>query len=75
MDLRTLRTSHGWTQTRLAAHIGVTEPYISQVETGVRPLARERAVQICEAFGLSGDDLALTVGRLMMAPRPTRTVQ
>lgn len=67
MELRTLRTSHGWTQRRLADAIGVSGPFLSQVEHGHRSLPVPRAVQIGRALGLAGDDLALAVGRLVIA--------
>lgn len=66
MELRTLRTSRGWTQQRLAAAIGVSGPFLSQVERGKRTLPVPRAVQIGRALGLEGDALALAVGRLVI---------
>lgn len=65
--LRTLRLAHGYSQARLAAAIGVSAPYLSQIEAGRKSLPAARAVDVARAFGLKGDDLALAVGQLVLA--------
>lgn len=67
MLLRSLRLAHGFTQARLAAAMGVSRPYITQIESGRKPLPASRAVDVGRALGLAGDDLALVVGRLVVA--------
>jgi len=70
--LRTLRLSHGFSQARLARAIGVSAPYLSQVETGRKPLPAARAVDVAIALGLTGDDRALAVGLLILADTARR---
>lgn len=67
MTLRELRKHHGWSQDRLASQVGVSRPFLSQVEHGRKVLPPDRAVEIARLFGLEGDALALAVGRLVVA--------
>ena len=40
-ELKRAREDKGWSQERLAKHLGVTRPFITQMESGIRPLTRK----------------------------------
>jgi transcriptional regulator with XRE-family HTH domain len=58
--LHTARTVRGFSQQDLGARAGVTQHYISQLETGTRgrQLGLETAWRLCFVLGLSLDTLA-----------------
>jgi len=51
MKLQTYLSSHGWTQSRLARRLGVTQSAVNQWLKGVRPIPIERCVEIEQATG------------------------
>ncbi len=53
MKLAAWRKKRGWTQARLAAELGVTQPYVSTMERGVDPQIPGPALMI-EVFVLTG---------------------
>ena len=48
--IRTLRTSRGWSQSGLAAAIGVSKSYLSHIEAGRRPVGPEVLRKIADAL-------------------------
>jgi transcriptional regulator with XRE-family HTH domain len=68
--IRDLRRAHGWTQTELAARLGVGQTFVSKVELG------ERRVDVVEAAALARV-LGVTVGEMLrragVSDRPTDT--
>lgn len=63
--VRRLRAARGLTQTQVAALAGVTPAAISQVESGRRSLSLESLLTLCDAVGVSLDEL------LGLGARPT----
>lgn len=51
------RRRHGWSRSQLAEHSGLSYPYVSQLETGLRKPSRKAAAQLADALGI--DPLAL----------------
>lgn len=56
-DLRTLRRRVGWTQLQLAHKIDVAQSYVSDVESGRRPLTPDAAAKAAAVFGVGRDQL------------------
>jgi transcriptional regulator with XRE-family HTH domain len=50
--LRAARQSRGWTQTRAAARLGVSQPYLAMLEAGQRPLTPAVARRALRVYGL-----------------------
>jgi transcriptional regulator with XRE-family HTH domain len=55
--LKEARRRVGWTQQKAAAELGVSQSYLSMMETGERPLAQELARTIVHAYGLPASSL------------------
>jgi len=51
--LRELRGRRGWSQDHLSARTGLTQPYISQLETGERDPPLATVGVLARAFGLT----------------------
>ena len=66
MTLRDLRLSAGWTQARLSDALGVSAPYLSQVEAGAKPLPIERAAEIVALLGVPEGERDAMIGRLLL---------
>ena len=47
VEIRQARTTRNWHQTTLAKHLGISSPYLSQIETG----AREPSPKLAKAIG------------------------
>lgn len=62
--LRRIRNDRNLTQGQLAAMAGVTPAAISQAETGRRGLSLDTVVPLCEALGVTVDDLLGGQGRV-----------
>ncbi len=62
--LRRIRSDRNLTQGQLAAMAGVTPAAISQAETGRRGLSLDTVVPLCEALGVTVDDLLGGQGRV-----------
>lgn len=57
-NLAAVRTSHGYTQRQLAALIGVSQPYIAQVEAGARPMPDTLRDKVTTALALTPEKMA-----------------
>lgn len=56
-DLRTARTQKGWTQNEAALKLGVSQPYLSLLEKGMRGVPDSLARKAASLFGLSAAKL------------------
>jgi transcriptional regulator with XRE-family HTH domain len=65
-ELRQARQAHGWTQKQAAARLGVSQPYVSLLEAGKRPVPGRLAYRLVHGYGLSPSSLPLE-DRLMLA--------
>lgn len=52
-ELNTARRQHGWTQKQAAARLGLSQPYLSMLETGERPVPAALARRLGRVYGLS----------------------
>jgi transcriptional regulator with XRE-family HTH domain len=52
-DLRTARKQKGWTQNKAALKLGVSQPYLSLLEKGMRSVPDSLARKAASLFGLS----------------------
>ncbi|KTR03421.1 XRE family transcriptional regulator [Aureimonas ureilytica] len=62
-DLRALRATQGLGQADMAARLGISVSYLSQLENDLRPLTAAVAARLVEAFPLDWSDRGLTPGR------------
>jgi transcriptional regulator with XRE-family HTH domain len=51
-DLKSAREQHGWTQQQAAAHLAVSQPYLSLLESGKRTLTPRLMRRVARAYGL-----------------------
>lgn len=49
-NIRTLRTSKGWTQVYLADRLQITAPFLAQIESGKRGMSLELIESLAELF-------------------------
>ena len=56
-DLKLGREQKGWTQEEAASRLSVSQPYLSLMEKGVRPVSKKLARKAASAFGLSATTL------------------
>lgn len=63
-DLKLTRRAHGWSQKEAAARLGLSQPYLSMLENGNRPLSPQLARRVARVYRLP---TVLPVSR----PRPT----
>jgi transcriptional regulator with XRE-family HTH domain len=66
-ELRSARLAKGWTQTKAAARLGVTQAYLNFLENGKRRLTPGLVRRATWVYGLSPEALPLPSG---FAPRP-----
>ena len=57
--VRESRLASGLNQASLAARMGVTQQFLSQVETGVRPASLELRQSFSQALGIPPEDVGL----------------
>jgi transcriptional regulator with XRE-family HTH domain len=62
MALRAARRAAGWTQVRLAGKLGVTQAYLSMVESGKRPVPHRLVQRLLRLLDLSPTALPLRTG-------------
>ena len=56
-DLKLGREQQGWTQQEVATKLSVSQPYLSLMEKGARPVPEKLARKATSAFGLSATTL------------------
>jgi transcriptional regulator with XRE-family HTH domain len=52
VDLKAGRTAKGWSQTRAAARLGVSQAYLAMLENGSRRVTRDLGVRAMTVYGL-----------------------
>src|SRR5467141_3260589 len=52
-EFKSARLAKGWTQTRAAAHLGMTQAYLNFLENGKRRLTPELVRRATSVYGLS----------------------
>ena len=64
-NLRRYRAESGWSQAFLAAKAGegISQPYVSDLERGLRPGDRAHVVRLAAALGVTEADLLRRVRR------------
>ena len=62
-DLQKARLEVGWTQTRLADRLGITQAYLSLMEGGKRPVPSRLQRRVASMFQLSPTALPLSIPR------------
>lgn len=58
LRLRAIRRAKGLSVTELAARMGVTHPYICNVELGVKQISYQAFISAARSLGVSLDELA-----------------
>lgn len=58
-DLAAVRKQHGWTQKQAATRLGVSQPYLSMLESGQRPVPARLARRLARVLGLPPTALPL----------------
>jgi transcriptional regulator with XRE-family HTH domain len=56
IDLKKLRTDHGWRQTETAEKLGVSREYVSAIENGRRGISMTVMDAIIRVFGVPYED-------------------
>jgi len=62
-DWRLARRKRGWSQQKAAAELGVSQSYLSMLETGKRPLPTDLARRMVLVYGLPSTSLPPSDGR------------
>lgn len=57
MTLKELRKSKGYTQKQLADETGLSQPYISELEKGIKKPSFETLIKLSEIFEITVDEL------------------
>ena len=65
--LKEIREKLGLSQVAVAKELGVTKQYYNKVEKGLTALSKEKAVQLCKAYGISFDWFFGDEGNMLMA--------
>lgn len=68
--IRDLRRAHGWTQTDLAARLGVGQTFVSKVELGERRVDLVEAAALARVLGVSVGEMLRRAG---VSDRPDET--
>ena len=59
-DLRQARGTKGWNQSELAQRLGVSQGYVSRLESSRRPLPKRLLRKVVAVLGLPASDLPVT---------------
>src|ERR1044071_5558696 len=73
-DLKLGREEKGWTQEKAAARLSVSQPYLSLMEKGVRPVSKKLARKAASAFGLSATTLPVETSWETVQPTDANTL-
>src|SRR5262245_38616780 len=74
MDLKSGREKKGWTQEEAASRLGVSQPYLSLMESGARRVPEGLARKATAAFGLSAATLPLETSWESVRPNDDKTL-
>jgi len=73
-DLKLGREQKGWTQEEAASRFSVSQPYLSLMEKGWRPVPEKLAHKAAAAFGLSATTLPLETSWESVQPKDAKTL-
>ena len=73
-DLKLGREEKGWTQEQAAARLSVSQPYLSLMEKGARPVPDKLARKAATAFGLSATTLPVETSWETVQPKDANTL-
>lgn len=73
-DLKLGREQKGWTQEEAASRLSVSQPYLSLMEKGLRPVPEKLAHKAATAFGLSATTLPVETSWESVQPRDAKTL-
>ena len=73
-DLKLGREEKGWTQEQAAARLSVSQPYLSLMEKGARPVPKKLARKAASAFGLSVTTLPVETSWESVQPKDANTL-
>jgi transcriptional regulator with XRE-family HTH domain len=73
-DLRLGREQKGWTQQEAASMLCVSQPYLSLMEKGLRPVPEKLAHKAASAFGLSAATLPVETSWENVQPKDANTL-
>ena len=73
-DLKSGREQKGWTQKEAAKKFSVSQPYLSLMEKGSRPVPEKLARKAASAFGLSAAVLPVETSWEGVQPRDAKTL-
>lgn len=73
-DLRTGREQKGWTQEEAASKLGVSQPYLSLLEKGMRRVPEKLARKAATAYGLSATTLPVNKSWEGVQPKDENTL-
>ena len=62
--IKEIRTEYGLTQQEMADAIGVSKQYLSKVENGHTDLSKEKAMVLCNEYGISLNWFLLDIGSM-----------
>jgi len=73
-DLKVGREQKGWTQEEAATRLSVSQPYLSLMEKGARPVSKKLARKAASAFGLSAATLPVETSWETVQPTDANTL-
>jgi transcriptional regulator with XRE-family HTH domain len=73
-DLKSGREQKGWTQEQAASRLSVSQPYLSLIEKGARPVPEKLARRAASAFGLSATTLPVETSWETVQPKDANTL-
>ena len=73
-DLKSGREQKGWTQEQAASRLSVSQPYLSLIEKGARPVPEKLARRAPSAFGLSATTLPVETSWETVQPKDANTL-
>lgn len=73
-DLKSGRKHKGWTQEEAATRLSVSQPYLSLMEKGARPVPEKLARKAASAFGLSAATLPVEATWENVQPKDSKTL-
>lgn len=65
-ELRRLRESQDWNQSKVAEILGIDQTGVSRIETGQRALTAKELMLLTEAYEISGDSILCKEDQLVM---------
>lgn len=73
-DLKLGRQQKRWTQAEAATRLSVSQPYLSLMENGARPVSKKLARKAASAFGLSATTLSVESSWETVQPKDANTL-